>query len=597
MDDQADSSSDLILLRQQIADLQAEVESLRAERRFGIVFDTSEKEPAVLELESHFAALEPVVGLSCGRGPAVTLVRGENLHALSALTCVMPASVDIIYIDPPYNTGRSDFIYADSYVEAQDVFRHSTWLAFMDQRLSLAYQLMKDGATLFASIDDNEQAQLKLLLEKHFGPGSVKTLVVQMSEAAGMKMAVARASGSIPKLKEYVLVARKNAPVRLFIDPIPKSSWDTSYARYLEGLTVQARERIRELTQAPPVAAAQCAEVEELLAPVTYISARSAAIAQGVDPSDKKAMNAWRNANAWRIAQDTNGSGSIQGLVREREADGGLPAQAVFPVLTRTGRLYLALTKNARTVLLADDNLMTHPGDLWLDIKTTALSAEGGVTFKNGKKPMMLLERLIRSAPQPPDALVLDFFAGSGSTANAVAQLNAHDGGRRRCISVTNDDGDICSGVTIPRLRGVLTGALADGRQARALPGRLSVLDVVLAPRIASSVDKARDMVREFQPGFIALATGADMTHQLGSAVLGLVGDQAHLVLASHSRADALEVSKLWPEWMAEHAFAGEVCLWAPSSAEPGFDEYAAQLFPGCVMRVAEYGLYEALQP
>ena len=98
-----------------------------------------------------------------------TIIEGDNLHALTALTFTHEAKIDVIYIDPPYNTGNKDFKYNDSFVDREDGYRHSKWLSFMDKRLRIAKGLLSEKGVIFISIDDNEQAQLKLLCDEIFG--------------------------------------------------------------------------------------------------------------------------------------------------------------------------------------------------------------------------------------------------------------------------------------------------------------------------------------------------------------------------------------------------------------------------------------------
>jgi hypothetical protein len=174
-----------------------------------------------------------------------------------------------------------------------------------------------------------------------------------------------------------------------------------------------------------------------------------------LDVTDPTALDAWRRANAWRLVRTTNGGGGVRGAWRARR--GTLPAQELVVVRTPSGPPYIAASTNGDTLLFATDHMFVHPGDFWTDIRTTTLASEGGVTFRNGKKPLSLIRRIVGAHPNP-DALVLDFFAGSGTTAEAVAMLNAADGGRRRAILVTSDEGGICYERTLPRIRNVIDG-------------------------------------------------------------------------------------------------------------------------------------------
>jgi adenine-specific DNA-methyltransferase len=470
-------------LREALEEARAENARLKSRTRFGLVWENQPEDveqlmAARLPVLTHNKGLEVPGGLPSDRHHL--LIEGDNLHALTVMQATHAESVDVIYIDPPYNTGN-DFIYNDRLVDESDRWRHSSWLSFMSKRLRLAHSLLKSGGQMFVSIDDNEMAHLKLLLDQIFGEGSVKVIVVKMSEAAGVKMAAVARSGSLPKLKEYILVARKEGKVRLSVPLVPKEAWDKNYRNCLTGFTQELRARISELATRGNIADDELSELETSLNAVGYATAKSVAQSEGVNTKNPKEMTAWLFANAWRIAQDTNGGGSIRSLVDSRRSGPGLPDQAVIPVRTPRGLLYLALTKNSRTVLLADDNLMIHPGDLWTDIKTTSLSSEGGVTFRNGKKPLALMHRILASSCDS-ESVVLDFFAGSGTTAQAVAELNAADGGQRQAILVTNNENDICRSITHPRIRGFLAGVYPDGKVRDPLPGSLSFYETDFLP-------------------------------------------------------------------------------------------------------------------
>ena len=113
--------------------------------------------------------------------PNHILIEGDNLEALATLAYTHEGKIDVIYIDPPYNTGNKDFIYNDSYVDKEDSYRHSKWLSFMSRRLKIAKKLLSDRGVIFISIDDNEQAQLKLLCDEIFRPENNLATVVQKS--------------------------------------------------------------------------------------------------------------------------------------------------------------------------------------------------------------------------------------------------------------------------------------------------------------------------------------------------------------------------------------------------------------------------------
>lgn len=141
------------------------LELLNKQKKYGLVWEDKPEDveerlrdelPVLKEVKERFISSEDP------EAPNHILIEGDNLEALTALTYTHAGKIDVIYIDPPYNTGNKDFIYNDSFVDSEDSFRHSKWLSFMNKRLKLAKGLLSDKGVIFISIDDNEQAQLKL---------------------------------------------------------------------------------------------------------------------------------------------------------------------------------------------------------------------------------------------------------------------------------------------------------------------------------------------------------------------------------------------------------------------------------------------------
>ena len=117
--------------------------------------------------------------------PNHIIIEGDNLEALSTLAYTHARKIDVIYIDPPYNTGNKDFIYNDSYVDSEDSYRHSKWLSFMSKRLRIAKKLLSDRGVIFISIDDNEQANLKLLCDEIFNGFTFISSIIWRKQGGG----------------------------------------------------------------------------------------------------------------------------------------------------------------------------------------------------------------------------------------------------------------------------------------------------------------------------------------------------------------------------------------------------------------------------
>ena len=120
--------------------------------------------------------------------PNHILIEGDNLHALTALTFTHEGKIDIIYFDPPYNTGnKEDFLYNDHYIDKEDAFRHSKWLSFMNKRLLIAKRLLKEDGVIFCSIGDDEIAQLMLLFSEIFTESNRLGIIARVAKTAGDK--------------------------------------------------------------------------------------------------------------------------------------------------------------------------------------------------------------------------------------------------------------------------------------------------------------------------------------------------------------------------------------------------------------------------
>lgn len=396
--------------------------------------------------------------------PNHILIEGDNLHALTALSFTHEGKIDIIYIDPPYNTGnkdkegKTDFKYNDDYIDKEDTYRHSKWLSFMDKRLRIAKKLLSINGFLAISIDDNEIAQLKILLDKIFN-GNTKIIVVKMSEASGLKMSSVYKLGIIPKYKEYLILAKATGIKGFKFDNISKGKWDSEYNIYLEDFEFEDRLIINDISSKDEINDNDILKLDEIAKRINLKSVSDKHQSLGL--KNKKEKEKFNFDNAWRICQCATSS-SVLRLADEKKKINKNPLFFVRSV--RDGKLYFVRatystesSKPRVQLIFADENLSTHPGDFWFDIKTTGLEAEGGVGFKNGKKPLKLLTKILK-ANENKNSTILDFFAGSGSTLHAALELNSLDNGNRKVILATNNENGICQKTTYKRAQNVILG-------------------------------------------------------------------------------------------------------------------------------------------
>ncbi len=473
----------------QKAQLENEVERLKKkiakyeaielkQNRYGLVW-LDVPEAFEDDVENKLPILEevPKLAISSKDGkPTHLLIEGDNYHALTCLNYTHKGKVDVIYIDPPYNTGSDGFKYKDkrildkfpdgTEVPIDHPLRHSYWLSFMYKRLELAKNLLKPNGCIFSSIDDNEFPRLVMLFEELFGENNVKTISVKMSEPTGLKMAHIVRNGGIPKLKEYVVLAKSDGIKNIHIEKIAKANWDDEYKTLITNLSKDEIGDIKEIRDNDQRTAEDVKKCDEFLSKIITKSLSDYFKEEGIE--DREAVTNFKYENAWRIIQVVSMAGGAKLIADKKKKTN---KNDFFSIITPQQKLYLIKNQYDADkeiprikVLFADDYLTVHAGDFWQDIKTTGLDNEGGVDFKNGKKPMALIERIVKSINNP-NAVVLDFFAGSGTTAEVVMRLNEKDKGKRQVILITDNDevvnGEkhkIMSDICYPRIRNTIKG-------------------------------------------------------------------------------------------------------------------------------------------
>ncbi|MBF9222519.1 site-specific DNA-methyltransferase [Hymenobacter ruricola] len=362
--------------------------------------------------------------------PQHALIEGDNLHALTVLGYTHEAKVDVIYIDPPYNTGNQDFSYNDSFVDPDDGFRHSKWLSFMNRRLKLAKALLKPTGVIFISIDDHEQAALKLLCDQVFGEHNFVGNVCWFKKRKGSFLA-----NELVSLTEYVLIYKNSQPLKLF-GGLP----DNSESQPI----IKRTNTVKQLTF--PANLVKTKLPDGTYEPGVYGDGTSAS----------------------RLLTDIQVQGGIirNSFVLEAPF---VWSQAYLDEEIRNHTEVLINTLNLQPRVIRTNNESIKAFPSFIDGREIGATNEDAYELLKNifhtdrpfsySKPVNLLKMLIQAASyQRPDAVVLDFFAGSGTALHATMQLNAEDGGRRRCVLVTNNENNIAEEITYERNRRVIQG-------------------------------------------------------------------------------------------------------------------------------------------
>lgn len=361
--------------------------------------------------------------------PNHIIIEGDNLEALSTLAYTHAGKIDVIYIDPPYNTGNKDFIYNDSYVDKEDAYRHSKWLSFMSKRLKIAKQLLSDRGVIFMSIGDDECCNLKLLSDSVFLANNFIEMYLWESTF--------RPDNSSPILRrnaEFVLCYAKNK------NNISKFKGVVSKSEGMPSLT-KGKEKIKTIMFPEN-------SVKTLLPDGIY----------------KKGIKDNGNELSWELMEDVeikNGLfitnvvlrghsyWSTQKKILNEISEGTeiwIKSESFVPYYKKN-----KLAENRPTKIL--DPLIVNDY-IYANTEVKGLIEKGAF---NNPKPTSLI-KFLSDFTDNKFAIILDFFAGSGTTLHATMQLNAEDGGSRQCILVTNNENNICEEVTYERNKRVING-------------------------------------------------------------------------------------------------------------------------------------------
>ncbi len=431
---------DRAVLRQKIQQLEglsdderAALLELAATKRYGLVWE--EREEAVEErLREELPVLvedKELALLDGGKeAPNHILIEGDNLEALTTLSYTHEGKVDVIYIDPPYNTGNKDFVYNDSFVDSEDSYRHSKWLSFMSKRLRIAKRLLSDRGVIFISIDDNEQANLKLLCDQVFGEDKFVGGIVWFKKRKGAFL-----SKTLISLTEYILPYVKSDDVKLF-GGLPDNSESqpiikrTNAVKTLHFKSHIVRSKLPDGWYEPGVYG---------------VGTSASTLHNKIEVRDGLIVSPFSISAPFTWTQD---------FLDEEISNG----TEVF-----------INTKNFQVRVIRKNNDSTKAIESYIDGRDISATNEDAYELLKDifatdrpfqySKPVNLVKKLILSATYwDPNSTVLDFFAGSGTTLHAVMQLNKEDGGKRQCILVTNNENNICRDVTYERNKRVIEG-------------------------------------------------------------------------------------------------------------------------------------------
>ncbi len=401
-------------LQARVRELEEELRHLRNSKKYGLVWD-SEREPeqVVVDCQKKLPILKEIKErkiLGDDTWDSDLLIEGDNYHALQVLSYTHRESIDLIYIDPPYNTWNNDFIYNDKIVDTEDTYKHSKWLNFMEKRLRLAYDLLKEDGLIFISIDDNEQAQLKLLCDEIFGENNFVSNIIWNSRKSVSNDAIVSLNHNHTLVYTndiYLLQKRKN-DFRLKIDTLKFANPDND------------------------INGPWCAD------PFDAPNIRPNLTYEIINPNTGKIFlppkwRCWRTTkddylqylNEWRIIfwKNWQSKPQLKRYLKDVEEWWRVTKSIWDDIWTTTN-----WTKELEKILW--EKKFTNP------------------------KPISLLNRILELSTYN-NSIILDFFAGSWTTWHSVLEMNKEDRGNRKFILCTNNENNICEEVTYERIKRV----------------------------------------------------------------------------------------------------------------------------------------------
>lgn len=394
-----------------LSDLEKDVNG----KKYGLVFEEHREEIDEV-LDTHTPVLTEDKDLFIDNGGQMNfLIEGDNLASLKLLEKTHKGKIDLIYIDPPYNTGKKDFRYDDTFVEQEDAFRHSKWVSFIYKRIGFARKLLSNEGIIFISVDDNELSAMKMLCDEIFGEDNRVATLVWKKRYQGAK------EKHIVVCHEYLLMYCKDKTLlpSLFVpsdEEYAKKYFKQSdeYGAYrtqpLEaGKSMDDRENLRFPIEAPD-------------GTLVYPKRQWIWSKEHVEESIKQ--------HVIGFSKTKNGEWSVYIKQYLNDDSGNQRKTKQFSII---------------------DGIYTQHGTKEIE----AIFGDGNV-FKF-PKPSNLICKVLDIVPFEKDFTVLDFFAGSGTTAHAVLKYNkVNNGINRRFILCTNNENNICREVTYERIKRVI---------------------------------------------------------------------------------------------------------------------------------------------
>ena len=374
------------------------------------------------------------------------LIEGDNYHSLSVLNYTHKGKIDAIYIDPPYNTGAKDWKYNNDFVDSEDSYKHSKWLSFMSKRLKLAKKLLRKDGVICCTIDDNELPNLLLIMDEIFDHQHLGTVIIRNNPSGRTT------TKRISLVHEYAIFYGASKESRIY--PVDVSIIDKSHKYKIDHDGLYYTERnLRH------VATHESRKKSSRFYPI-YFDITTGEIS--ISKKLKQMILPIDNTNTERVWSKSKED--VEKLYDKGDI-----------WIKKIKANYQIFYKQKR------DHIKEPIKSIWSDSRFSAREHGTGVindifgTVGNFTFPKSLFAVIecVKTSNSKKDAVILDFFAGSGTTGQAVLELNK-DGGNRKFILCTNNENDICTDICYPRIKKVIEGYVnSKGKKIEGLGGNL----------------------------------------------------------------------------------------------------------------------------
>lgn len=424
------------------------IENELTKKKYGLIWEEHE-ERVDKELETQIPTFEEVknkeIKLS-NDNKFNFLLEGDNLHSLYLLEKTHKEKIDVIYIDPPYNTGNKDFTYGDKILDSVDEFKHSKWLSFMNRRLKYAYKILSKYGLIIISIDDNEQAPLKMLCDEIFGEENFIGCLPRRTKSSG------KTTNNISSNHDYLLIYSKNINL---VPIIGITHNDDGFKHSDKYEFERGKYKLNQTLDYDSLSYSSSLDYPIEIDGKTIYPGGSYE-----NYIERKNGNYKRADWAWRWSKDLYEFGLKNDFIVIKKGKDGNPRiytktylNAKIVKSTSGYEIQTEERKKPISSLEFTDNIYSND-----NAKKDLIKIFTNAVF-DYPKPVEMIKTLLKIYNNK-DALILDFFAGSGTTAQAVNEINNEDCGTRRFILCTNNENNICENITYNRIEKTKTSNL-----------------------------------------------------------------------------------------------------------------------------------------